>query len=307
MSVLCILNQDATPGSSGISPRWLVLDYPDRRERRSWGEADLGGVEEVRVEGDGWTFDASGQRISSPFVMQVNLDLSLGRLSLNTWSDAWLPVDLAGRPQPEVYARNAPRLRAALTEATRQTGWRLSAGQCDWTRVDVHGVQSRGDTPFSYLQFLREIAPWNEQLRQPPDCLFFSHDVGLANAPDARSGRHLLVLSPDGRAGLEHWQQGQYRRHSGWVNPQILRRILEILVELQFPEIPSQPVMAGPSFRAIEVTGLGLAARLTLSRIHAEKHEPTRELCEWVDSVMAALRGEPLPGYRCLRPVALIP
>ncbi|MEU0838035.1 hypothetical protein ABZ370_00985 [Streptomyces sp. NPDC005962] len=31
-----------------------------------------------------------------------------------TSSDAWMPYDLKGRPQPTVYAANAPRLSAAL-------------------------------------------------------------------------------------------------------------------------------------------------------------------------------------------------
>lgn len=36
-------------------------------------------------------------------------------LRLDTYTDVWLPFDLRARPQPDVFARNAPRLAAALT------------------------------------------------------------------------------------------------------------------------------------------------------------------------------------------------
>jgi hypothetical protein len=41
---------------------------------------------------------------------------------LTTHSDIWLPYDLRGRPQPEVYAANGPRLTAVLGELAEVLG-----------------------------------------------------------------------------------------------------------------------------------------------------------------------------------------
>lgn len=49
---------------------------------------------------------------------QVGASTLLGYVSVDlvTFSDAWMPYDLKGRGQPDVYAANAPRLSAALRD-----------------------------------------------------------------------------------------------------------------------------------------------------------------------------------------------
>lgn len=139
-------------------PEWLVLDPFGREERVPWQEVDLCGFDDANVHGYGWTLDAAGERHSSPYVMFVQFDTRMGCLTFSTWSDAWLPEDLAGVPQPEVHARNAPRLAAALREVARLTRWRLTNIPCRWTTCAADGLTllGMGDV----RDFLR---PW------PPD------------------------------------------------------------------------------------------------------------------------------------------
>ena len=48
--------------------------------------------------------------------------------------------------------------------------------------------------------------------------------------------------------------------------------------------------------RVVEVTAMGLSARVTLPRVPTEESPSLFELCEWGDSIMAALCGEPIDG-----------
>lgn len=153
-----------------LRPEWLVLDPLGRAERVPWQRVDLTGIDDVTVEGTGWTLDAFGEGLASPHVMLVRFDTRLGFVTLSTWSDAWLPADLAGVPQPEVHARNAPRLAAALRELTRRTGWRLSLGPSAWTigRDDGLALEGKGNV----TAFLRPWPPAEgrgaDTARQPP-------------------------------------------------------------------------------------------------------------------------------------------
>ncbi|WP_244176907.1 hypothetical protein [Streptomyces albus] len=50
------------------------------------------------------------------FSLRVSAFLNYTGVSLETFSDAWMPHDLKGRAQPAVHATNAPRLAAALRD-----------------------------------------------------------------------------------------------------------------------------------------------------------------------------------------------
>ncbi|MFF3110418.1 pentapeptide repeat-containing protein [Kitasatospora sp. NPDC057904] len=56
------------------------------------------------------------------FHLSTSAYTDFAAVDLTTFSDAWLPFDLRGRPQPAVYEANAPRLAAALAELTDVLG-----------------------------------------------------------------------------------------------------------------------------------------------------------------------------------------
>ncbi|WP_157554222.1 hypothetical protein [Nocardia crassostreae] len=53
---------------------------------------------------------------SNLFRLSVDVYADYVAAELVTFSDAWMPYDLRGRPQPETYAANQPRLAAALRD-----------------------------------------------------------------------------------------------------------------------------------------------------------------------------------------------
>ncbi|MEU8517767.1 hypothetical protein AB0C76_40275 [Kitasatospora sp. NPDC048722] len=56
------------------------------------------------------------------FALSASTDADFAAVELVTFSDAWMPFDLRGRPQPAVHEANAPRLAAALAELTDVLG-----------------------------------------------------------------------------------------------------------------------------------------------------------------------------------------
>ena len=69
------------------------------------------------VFGSGTVFNAEGKKVHLPLVTWIHGSLLGGPyLQVRTQCDAFLPYTLLAEPQPEVYARNAPRLEAALRE-----------------------------------------------------------------------------------------------------------------------------------------------------------------------------------------------
>ncbi|WP_328900259.1 hypothetical protein OHR86_10095 [Streptomyces sp. NBC_00441] len=61
-------------------------------------------------------------REESLFVVGSSVFLDYVSVDLVTYSDAWMPYDLAGRAQPAVHAVNAPRLSAALLDLSEVLG-----------------------------------------------------------------------------------------------------------------------------------------------------------------------------------------
>ncbi|MGY1580043.1 hypothetical protein [Streptomyces sp. MN13] len=85
----------------------------------------MSGVQ-ARMSCSGVVLDPSGEtsvealfRLSSSAygMLTEALDRTVyNTVALETCSDAWMPYDLMGRPQPRVHALNAPRLEAALLD-----------------------------------------------------------------------------------------------------------------------------------------------------------------------------------------------
>ncbi|MFE2415180.1 pentapeptide repeat-containing protein [Kitasatospora sp. NPDC059408] len=65
---------------------------------------------------------AGDVRTEGLFRLSVSTYTDFAAVDLTTFSDAWLPFDLRGRPQPAVHEANAPRLAAALAELTEALG-----------------------------------------------------------------------------------------------------------------------------------------------------------------------------------------
>lgn len=85
-----------------------LLDDLEREDR-------LREVGDIMIVGTGTIFDQDGR--SSEALDVAWLDAWIFRhpiIHIRTQSDAWLPFDLHGNPQPETAARNAPRLAQAL-------------------------------------------------------------------------------------------------------------------------------------------------------------------------------------------------
>ena len=194
-----------------------------------------------------------------------------------------------------LYRANHPLLARALAALTARFG----------PVTEVEGLPGVFEGGFHPRSGEDVPTPWIQRLVAPPDDLRFHHDVGIAHSPTSRSGRHLLTLSPDGEARLQRWQRDDHAAWTARFDPTILRRILQILADAGFPDIPRQPIYAGPSFRNVTVEVGGERTMVRLSRTIAEKNEPWKELCEWVDSLMLAIGDSPLPGYLHRREVAV--
>lgn len=65
------------------------------------------------------------ESVGGLFDLTASADAGFAVVDLVTYSDAWMPFDLKGRPQPAVYEANASRLAAVLAELTDVLGWEL--------------------------------------------------------------------------------------------------------------------------------------------------------------------------------------
>jgi hypothetical protein len=68
--------------------------------------------------------DGEGREHRDEKMLVVGASVSTGFLTvmLETYGDVWMPFDLCGREQSEVFAANAPRLAAVLTEMSEAFG-----------------------------------------------------------------------------------------------------------------------------------------------------------------------------------------
>ncbi|MEU9763712.1 hypothetical protein ACFYYY_17495 [Streptomyces sp. NPDC001834] len=75
-------------------------------------------IASIGVIGTGTWIDAEGQPRTEPELVDLSLSTAPTGLSaeLSVHHDIWCWYDFAGRPHPEVYRNNAPRLAAALEE-----------------------------------------------------------------------------------------------------------------------------------------------------------------------------------------------
>ena len=148
-------------------------------------------------------------------------------------------------------------------------------------------------------------ADWAVRLVGHATGAIIRHEVGLPGAPDSASGWHRVELHGDGSVVLDALDRAGSRQFSARVATAVVQRVQEILAEEGFPAIATGPIYPGPSWRAVTVALAGAEARVVLARTIAERREPLRELCEWFDSITAAIKGQVPPGLLARRAVSV--
>ena len=84
--------------------------------RAAMSAGEIGAVD-VSVTCTGPVATGQGEeRVENLFLLGASAFADFVSVDLTTFTDIWLPFDLRGRPQPEVYAANGPRLAAVLHE-----------------------------------------------------------------------------------------------------------------------------------------------------------------------------------------------
>jgi hypothetical protein len=99
-------------GAADVTDLMLLASDPATLARVHSGAPPVS----VSVDGPGSWFAADGTAVSDRLV-ELTLYTAVSMASgLAVYHDMWMPADFAGRPHPQVHARNAPRLTAALRE-----------------------------------------------------------------------------------------------------------------------------------------------------------------------------------------------
>ncbi|MFE7094974.1 hypothetical protein [Streptomyces erythrochromogenes] len=98
------------------------IEASARAVRSSMGPGSIGSVD-ARSTLSGSLFDGA-EELSTAGILDLGayVDADFATVELITYSDAWMPYDLRGRPQPAVHEANAPRLRSVLAELTDVLG-----------------------------------------------------------------------------------------------------------------------------------------------------------------------------------------
>ncbi|MDG9721110.1 hypothetical protein [Streptomyces sp. DH24] len=109
------LFQDTFELSEGLSSADEVKDLADRIEA-TMRAGEIGSVSAHAKSASEIVADGEAREEAGLLCLGTAALSGYVSADLVTYSDAWLPYDLKGRPQPEVHALNAPRLAAALRD-----------------------------------------------------------------------------------------------------------------------------------------------------------------------------------------------
>ncbi len=98
----------------------VVLAIADRLTKSTGTQAY---ATEVVFEGSGELVLPDGSSRSHDHLARLGA-ITFGNIALQfeTYTDAWLPYSVEGKPQPDLFARNAPRLAEILQAIERITG-----------------------------------------------------------------------------------------------------------------------------------------------------------------------------------------
>ncbi|MBA5226011.1 hypothetical protein [Streptomyces griseoaurantiacus] len=110
------------PVRAGGSSLREDLDRVADQVRGAMSSGEIGAVD-VSVTCGGPVATAHGQElVERLFLLGASAFAEFVTVDLLTYTDAWLPYDLKGRPQPEVHLANAPRLAAVLHDLAETLG-----------------------------------------------------------------------------------------------------------------------------------------------------------------------------------------
>lgn len=119
----------------------------------------------IELGGSGILVDDGGRRVERNDVAWIEGRLHVSCVvAIATQHDAWLPCSLFGRPQPEVHARNAPRLEAALSGIEARVGARArSEPETNFARIVGYRLENLRDEDGDVLvpyKLERRIEDW---------------------------------------------------------------------------------------------------------------------------------------------------
>jgi hypothetical protein len=137
---------------------------------------------------------------------------------------------------------------------------------------------------------------WKEMMARPVPELAFEHNIGHPHAPDAIYGNHRLFLWMDGRLRLEHRKGKSEKFWTARIDPKYFARVMELLQQVGFPDIPVERLPAGPSFRILSLLQGERRADALIPRSW-EGEEPWKELFTCIDSIVVSVCGQRLNGY----------
>lgn len=119
---------------------------------------------------------------------------------------------------------------------------------------------------------------------------------GQAFAPDSRGGSDRLTIHPDGRLELEVQQGNKKRRWSARTDPDLYARFRDVLVAVDFPNIPMAPLVSGPSFWNVIVQTPSQRLAATFPTNPYRRIDPHRLLFNIGTSLCAKIRNDPNSG-----------
>ncbi|MFF5707223.1 hypothetical protein ACFY7H_32750 [Streptomyces sp. NPDC012794] len=93
---------------------------------------------------DGYVETEAGPTpVEGLFALSAHMDNVYSLVDLTTFSDAWMPFDLRGRPQQAVFAANGPRLAAVLAEIAEALGLETDPDDSTWFGIPTEsGVEN---------------------------------------------------------------------------------------------------------------------------------------------------------------------
>ena len=131
----------AVPSADAAQFEYAAVDFATRSGRPT-------AIPELVVEGVTEVLSADGVSIRISGACKLSSTYEGGGITifLATYSDVWLPYDLAGRPQPELAKLNAPRLAKALSRLSVELDCPLEpAGQTKYAIPVRNGLQNLRD------------------------------------------------------------------------------------------------------------------------------------------------------------------
>ncbi|MFF9512532.1 hypothetical protein ACF1BU_38730 [Streptomyces sp. NPDC014724] len=140
--------------------------------KRRIADGKVGGVE-LSTSCDGLVETGDGsEAVEGLFRLAVDVSESFFHVELTTFSDAWMPFDLRGREQRDVFTRNRPRLAEALADISEALDLEIDPEDPTWfgiptaTGVENHFEDSAGSPSDVWGRF--EIPHRNGIFSQTP-------------------------------------------------------------------------------------------------------------------------------------------